>query len=340
MKATKDQIAGMFLGVAIGDALFMPAENLSIEEKNQRYRGRITSYLRPDGHKWFDGRQAGTWTDDTQLTLLIAESLIENQGINMDDLAKRHVACRTKEGDLGFGPTTRSALNKLERGVHWSMSGKSDNPKHGFGNGLPMKVSPIGALRASLYWEEQWVEYRSKFIDDIVNLSLMTHYRRMAIDSALSHVFAINLCLNNNFTVENFIQEILKWSDFLTFSEIKPYTDRLTQRFNQLKELNYGTLTDEQIIEMFNEGTSYVYNSLPFSYAFFLRNPRSIETLYDVGNSGGDTDTNASIVGGLLGALNGASIFPSHLIEGLWQKERILAIAEKFYEVFFEEKED
>ncbi|MBI2633668.1 MAG: ADP-ribosylglycohydrolase family protein [Parcubacteria group bacterium] len=51
-------------------------------------------------------------------------------------------------------------------------------------------------------------------------------------------------------------------------------------------------------------------------------------------NAGGDTDTNGSIVGSLLGALKGVSVFPKHLIDGLWQKEKILDTANRFCDTF------
>lgn len=339
MSVEKDRVIGMFLGIAIGDALYMPVETWTPEQIRNKH-GRLATYVRPDGHKWFDGREAGTWTDDTQLTLVVAESLIEQKKIDLDSLAKRHVESWQKEGNLGFGKTTNQAIQKLANGIHWLESGKNNKPKSGVGNGVAMKVSPIGALRASPFWLDQWVEWKSKFINNIIGLTLMTHYKRIAIDSALAHVFAVNLCLSGNFSVKKFLGDISYWSDFVIFTEIPPLKDNLLGRFDILSKIELKSLTIEEIIKIFDGGTSYVYNSLPFSYAFFLRNPYSIETLYDVGNAGGDTDTNASIVGGLLGALNGASIFPQHLIEGLWQKDRILATADKFYETFFEQKKE
>ena len=329
MTVTRQQIDGLFLGIAIGDAFGMPNETLTFEDICKR--GPLITYVRPDGHKWFDGREAGTWTDDTQLTLAVAESLTSCKKLDSDDMARRHIESVKNDGDLGFGGTTRKAIKRLETGIHWSQSGKSDNPKHGTGNGVAMKVSPIGALRSSPFWKEQWIEWRAECVNNITQLALMTHYRRMAIDSALAQVFAVNLCLNGKFTVKRFLEEVIYWSNFVLYEE----TPRLSDRFEMLAKIGPESMTTEQIIKVFDGGTSYVCNSLPFSYAFFLRNPYSIETLYDVANAGGDTDTNASIVGGLLGALNGASIFPQHLIDGLWQKERILATADKFYETFF-----
>ncbi len=90
----------------------------------------------------------------------------------------------------------------------------------------------------------------------------------------------------------------------------------------------------EQIASHYDGASCYVLNSQPFSFAMFLRNPYSIETLFDTVNAGGDTDTNGSMVASLLGALNGTKIFPQHLIEGLWQKDRILKVAHDFCDRF------
>lgn len=338
MQEMQDRILGLFLGIAIGDALYMPIETWTHQQISEKY-SRLTDYVRPDGHKWFNGRNAGTWTDDTQLTLAIAESMIRNKKIDMDDIAKSHVDSWQTEGNLGFGKTTNSAIKKLAAGIHWSKSGMSHNSQLGFGNGLPMKVAPLGAFRASATWSKLWVEDRGDFIKNTINLTLMTHHTRMAIDSALSHVFAVKHCLSQKFSVKDFLTEVNRGSNFLLYEEVYDVRDKLSDRFKILSSINPETLTTAEIIDLFDGGTSYVYNSLPFSYAFFLRNPHSIETLYDVGNAGGDTDTNASIVGGLLGALNGTSIFPKHLIDGLDQKDRIIDMANRFYETFFTKKE-
>jgi ADP-ribosylglycohydrolase len=91
---------------------------------------------------------------------------------------------------------------------------------------------------------------------------------------------------------------------------------------------------DEYLVKEFGGGTCYVYNSLPFSYAFFLRGPFSIETLYDVAYAGGDADTNASFVASMLGAICGTTIFPKLLVEGVQNKSQIIKIADLFYEKF------
>ena len=330
-----ERVLGLFFGSAIGDALYMPVETFDPELIRKKH-GRLTTYIRPDGHKWFNGREAGTWTDDTQLTVSVAESLIRCGKIDLDDMARCHVESVQKDEDLGFGPTTKNAIKNLAAGVHWSKSGRSNDSKHGFGNGVAMKVGPLGAYRASPYWEELWVEDRAKFITSTIRLALMTHRTRMAVDSALAHAFAIKTCLSNeSFSVKEFVNQIVYWSSFVFYEESGDSKDKLSDRFVALGEVDVNSLTPKKIIELFGGGTSYICNSLPFSYAFFLRSPFSIETLFEAGNAGGDTDTNASMVGGLLGALNGISIFPRHLIDGLQQKERIRDLAERFYQRFY-----
>ncbi len=313
----------MFLGTAIGDALFMPFETWTREEIANH--GPISDYITPDGHKWFNGRDAGTWTDDTQLSLVVAESLIAKGRIDMDDMAKRHADSMREEGDLGFGGSTRDAIKRIAEGTHWSESGKTTNPKRGGGNGVAMKIAPIAAYIATL---------NENRFNDVANFTTMTHDSPIAIESAVAQVLAIKYCLNHDkydFSVNDFIQE---FKNNLEYTYRTGHTNVLLEHLLMFRHLPLEKMSDEDFIKMFNGGGCYVGDSLPFSYAFFLKDPTSIGSLYAVGHAGGDTDTNASMVGGLLGALNGTSIFNDHLIQGLWQKERIIDTAERFCEKF------
>jgi ADP-ribosyl-[dinitrogen reductase] hydrolase len=333
---TKSKIRGMFLGIAIGDALGMPVETMSLEQIAEKY-GRVNRYIRPDGHKWFDGREAGTWTDDTQLSLVVAESLIAFQGISMDDLAKHHVQALS-EDDLGWGGSTREAVLKLTAGVHWSKSGENSKPNRGCSNGVTMKASPLGILLAMNQKEEAWHSPSTEFILEVQNFAWMTHRTGMAVASALTQIFAIAYLaqvdpgnLNRDRLMNMLIFGAHLGETFITEAEPK---DKLSERLRKITDLDLEHLTAGQICNLFGKGSCYINNSLPFSYAFFLRNPQSVETLYDVASAGGDTDTNASMVGALLGALHGESFFPENLIRELWKVEEILDIANRFSKTF------
>lgn len=336
----RDKIEGMFLGVAIGDALGMPVEMMSLEDIAAKY-GRIEEYLAPTEHKWFAGKlKPGMWTDDTQLTLAVAESLIARGKIDLNDLAWAQ-ATAMKQSALGWGKSTKNSMERILGGAHWSVSGeKAGLGSGGMGNGVVMKISPIAACIAANYMKpdgQRWT--LEQYIPVIQSFVTMTHATRMAFVSAMTHIGSLVYCLQ---TETGFIRDTfklrMKWGALVgDQTELDP--DRREQG-NLLRRLGYLMTPDwtacdaKSIAARFGRGSCHVYNSLPFSYAFFLKAYDSIETLYEVVSAGGDTDTNGSIVGGMLGALNGKKIFPKHLIDGLWQKERILDTACKFCKVF------
>ena len=71
---------GALTGVAVGDALGMPAQTLDRAEIQARY-GRITGFVAPfDDHPVSHGLRAGMVTDDTEQMLLLARMLIDQPG--------------------------------------------------------------------------------------------------------------------------------------------------------------------------------------------------------------------------------------------------------------------
>ncbi len=73
-----DRVHGCLAGVAVGDAMGMPASAFQPHEIVERY-GRIEKLLdAPPGHPYHDGLKAGHITDDTELTMLVVEMLLQN----------------------------------------------------------------------------------------------------------------------------------------------------------------------------------------------------------------------------------------------------------------------
>ena len=73
MDLLNDRIAGALYGVAVGDALGGPLEFMSAEEIHRQH-GWVTTML---GGGWLD-LQPGETTDDTAMTLAVAEGIIEH----------------------------------------------------------------------------------------------------------------------------------------------------------------------------------------------------------------------------------------------------------------------
>jgi ADP-ribosylglycohydrolase len=329
----RDKVVGMFLGVAIGDALGKPVETCSQEYIANKY-GRITGYISNKGHKWFDGDAEGTTTDDWQLTAATAEGIIHGKCLNMDAIAAWHGKA-FKESVMGWGKTTKEAVANIVAGQPWSTSGKTDQPARGTGNGICMKVAPIGAQMALTNPqcnEPAW----GNAITVLKQFARMTHYTRMGVQSGYCQAFAIFKCLTSDpadFKVDSFIHSVVGGA--MMGSKIKrddamEGTDDLAARMKLLyKHAEYDT---NKIVEDLGGGNCYIYNSLPFTYMFFVKNPLSVESLYDCVSAGGDADTNGSMLASLLGALHGPSIFPEHLVNNLRDKDVVIDTANRFYD--------
>jgi hypothetical protein len=89
LRTLGESYRGALLGTAIGDALGRPVEGRSPVEIRQRF-GRLTDFV-----PWRDWKAGpkGTVTDDTQMTMCVAECLLECDGrVNPVDLAERLIA--------------------------------------------------------------------------------------------------------------------------------------------------------------------------------------------------------------------------------------------------------
>jgi len=331
----KDKVMGMFLGVAIGDALGMPVETLTAQQIADKY-GRITDYKEPNDHAWYNSWPAGRWTDDTQLTLAIAESLIAKGKIDIQDIAERSIAAMD-ECSTGWGKSTKESLTRIKNGENLFQSG---NPK-GAGNGVAMKVAPVAAF----FQATSGLSGLAKQTKDIIELTIMTHKNKMAISSAFAQILAIMQCLRMPADLDpqkkifDLITSLVKVDEWIRQASypVESNDHDLLWRLLSLEGATlerFSSLTLSGKAACFDGATCYVYNSLPFSLGMFFCNPYHIKTLYGTVSAGGDTDTNGSIVGALLGALNGTKIFPQHLLDGLWRKDEIIDSAQRFCERF------
>lgn len=331
----RSKVRGMFLGIASGDALGMPVETFT-EERISLEFGKIFNYLKPDKHKWFDGQEAGTTTDDWQLTEAVANALIESP-FDMECQSKWHIKA-LKTTDSGWGNTTRNSVKNLMNGISWKNSGLNDG-SNGVGNGVSMKIAPLSVLFA--------LSSRSKNLEDCINLLIslnnMTHPTKISLMSATAICSALTYCLNSN---DLFLDiDDLKKLMFSNFKLIgmspanndynypKETEDNFETRIVDLF-VNFKSYFHFDFIKNYGGGSCYCYNSIPFSLGFFLKNPNSIEALYSVVSAGGDTDSNGSMVGAMLGALNGEEIFPKHLVDGLKVKDQVFDLADRFCSKF------
>jgi ADP-ribosyl-[dinitrogen reductase] hydrolase len=137
---TDEQAMGVLLGLACGDALGRPVEFNTAAQIEQRH-GRVTEMLANGTH----GQPAGTITDDTEMALCIARSLVEYDGFEPADIADRFVGWY-ESGPFDIGLMTSEALGRIQSGTSWNEAGQQvweSRPEgKNAGNGSVMRCAP------------------------------------------------------------------------------------------------------------------------------------------------------------------------------------------------------
>jgi len=93
-------------------------------------------------------------------------------------------------------------------------------------------------------------------------------------------------------------------------------------------------LYDEDIMEISNGGTHYCIDSLTMVYGLFAQHTPSFNTIIKATLIGGDTDSNASMLGGLIGGLKGRAALDETHIDHLYQSDNLLQLGNQFASLF------
>lgn len=311
----KDKIRGMMYGVAVGDALGQPYENgppLGYPVKT--FGGGKGNHHNVVGAV-IDANGLGQTTDDWQMTAVLARSLMRANGLDMADMAKEHVAAYEKT-TRGWGGGHRDSCAALKRGVSPAESGKyalnDAKPYRGRGNGMCMKISPLAA-----YHYAKGLSLADR-VKPVGQLTMMTHATSIGLSSAMGMEAAVIYALSHTpatFDTDEFLHAVKHATEIAeqcVINETGATGDKMSERIAHLCD-HWDKLTPEDVSDAY-KGGGYAYESLPFSLAFFCMGKHDESCVYDCVGSGGDTDTNGSMVGALAGALHGDKIFSTALL--------------------------
>lgn len=283
--------------IAYGDAAGLPVEAMSAEQISENY-GRITELQAPSDHPFFPGSARGTVSDDTQLSLAVAESLIRTGGFSLKSLAAGHVAAyrqtpRTAEGaPCGWGGSTIKAMERMISGVSPRESGEKGKA----GNGVVMKMAPL------VVWQvlgEVDKRTRRGQYDLLTN---MTHNSEIARICTRLHGEVLSALLEERTVSEaadRFIQG-LAVNGFSRESELL------------YQAVNHPCQTDEELVKRYAAGKSgkdygfYAPETLAIAYDIFLGAGGDMSAaVYRAVNLGGDSDSTASIVAAMIACQSG-----------------------------------
>jgi poly(ADP-ribose) glycohydrolase ARH3 len=297
----KSKFVGALLGTAVADALGAPVEGWSLREVQSVYRAEKQWPMR-----------SGRYTDDTEMMIGVAESLIKTKGFDGADMARTFV--RNYDPTRGYGPGTQEALNHLRGGENWEEASRNVFGGAGsYGNGAAMRIAPVGLF----YYDDV-----NKLREIAYQASHITHAHELGKEGAALQAVAIALAVRGE---RKGMAGALK-----TFAHHSVYWDKLLK----LEALLAKAPRKEEIITVLGNGEA-AFESVPTAIYAFLCFGSFEESVTFAVSLGGDSDTIGAMTGAISGAYYGDGAIPREWLERLEDGEKgkryIKRLAEELY---------
>lgn len=316
---------GCIVGLAVGDALGYPHEFRRVAQVRQE--------LGPDGITDFVALQdsrftrpfiigklhpPGTFTDDTQMSLALAEALLEEPTNDVERLmpvVARHFVkwYFSDDNNRSPGEATGIGCQALRSGTPWRQAGAADSK----GCGANMRVAPIG-----LFYED---------LDDVCSIAraqaVLTHRHDAAIEGAAAAALLVALALRDTSPAEMHAEVMRRCggrsSDFdAVFSRVPAVVDAdpahvLVKRGRTEVALGEGWVAEEAVA-----AALYCVWRFPDDY-------RAAVLL--AANTDGDSDSLACIAGGISGARLGVAAIPAGWVAGVEDSQHLHQVAARLW---------
>lgn len=330
-----EKCKGAMLGTAIGDALGWPNEPRA---KNRKKRIEVTDHFvewtrSSNNPRWHDEKiLPGEYSDDTQLTLSVARSIIAGDWERF--FAEKELPFWLRY-ERGGGGALLKAAKTLKRGYQpWQSDYVWDYFNAG-GNGAAMRILPHVIAAA----EKSDIK---KLMLDIAKNTRITHGHPRAFLGAACYAYALDYLLKKDSILEygelvgavldgrnewgapldsgvfgDWINTAQKFCNYDFSAEWSFTLERMSNRLKYIQEvLKKGLILDDKKVltelECFAKmnGAGDVASLAAIYLSSRYANNPSLGIKIPAFSFGADTDTIASMTGGLLGMLFGTSWIP------------------------------
>lgn len=323
---TDAKAIGAILGCMCGDVLGACVEGWPAEKIRAAF---------PKGLRDFQdhSRGFGKYTDDTQMTLALAQSIIDAGRVDPMYTARLYAAFFDMA--RGYGGMTINVLCHLRQtqGFDWQTAASRYIPGLGsFGNGAAMRISPVG------------IAYRNAPLDvlhrAVRNACVPTHTHPVAIDGAFVMAAAIGWLIHRTPAVTYVEKRTLQHDllDYLTgiahTEDMRGKLQLLARRLVYMPEpiaswetyLTSPAWQKECALQLeLAEGNPFQIkadSAVAVALSAFLHHgtqscPHAHNAFVAACHYGGDTDTIAAMAGACWGALHGYEELPKHWLRDL-----------------------
>ncbi len=296
----RERCHGALLGLAVGNALGGPLEGWTAQSI-RAFASEGIRDISPD-------EALRPWDDDVAQAIELARCLLE--GFDADAFLQRLVRW-ADEGGRGMGRQTQAVLVRAKAGARAAEAAAAVWEKSGgvaAGNGAVMRCAPV-ALR--------WRRDPLRLIEQAGDSARVTHYDPRCLWSTVATCATIAHALAGTHMA---LDEL---ADALAISEVPNEISQAARRATK------GELVELELDEEHSMG--YTVRTMTAGMWAYTNARDFEETLLEVINAGGDTDTNGAVAGAVLGARFGASAIPERWLDELFDPGSLEKLADQLW---------
>ena len=300
-----DRPLALILGVAVGDALGVPVE----------FKARGTFLVTGMQGYGTHNQPSGTWSDDTSLTLALADNLLP-ESYELSDIAWGFIdwyanAAYTPHGTVfDIGNATAKAIERLKKGVAPEQAGGAGERDNG--NGSLMRIAPLAFYMFGIRKAEE----RFRIVKEV---SSLTHAHEWSVAASYIYVEMLNK-LRMGRTKKAAYVELRE-----DFARGVPFISKATlAKFVRILENDISALPEEEI-----RSSGFVIDTLEAALWCFLTTDNYKDAVLKAVNLGDDTDTTGAVTGALAGLAYGLDSIPQEWLDQLAAYDEVRRIAVK-----------
>lgn len=303
MNLNLDKVRGCFFGYAIGDALGIGTEFMTVEEARRRYPEGLRHYSQiiRDAHRsqWAQG----DFTLDTEIVLLMVEAIC-SQGAVSQELFASMIYDRYKNAPYDFESHIRLVIGQPD-----------------------FHTNPEAASRR--VWENRYDAYNEALGRALIlGLAPHEHTRKIVENCRVTHYDP--RCVATCVVIGEAVHQYVYNNHIVTPEELCSLADKYDESTADYIKIAYdGNL---EALDLDDENTYWYTRKTMAAALWAFWNAKSAEeALFTLVDAAGDADTNASLGTSLVAMKDGFKTIPAYLVDGLVQKERLEKAANEFY---------
>ena len=305
----------VIVGFAIADATGVPVEFTDHKEIKKNPVISMRGY-----GTW--RKPAGTWSDDTSLTIATMESIARLKKIDYTDIMNNFVKWYDKgeftvDGLFDVGNTTRDGILNFKSGSPAISSGNDD--EYSNGNGSLMRIIPVAIYLHALHGNN----FTAEDMDIIHNVSALTHGHEISKMACGIYCLIAAELLEGKSIKEAVATGLRKGKTYYENDEGFAIHMR---HFARLYNDDFAQLPEEDI-----RSGGYVIESIEAAIWCLLNTNDFKSLILKAVNLGHDTDTTAAISAGLGALTYNVEDLPKEWLNTLRKKEYLEKMEEAFY---------